>query len=423
VIPSAGHLGIASCGVVSAVGVGWEAMARALVEGRSGVAPAALFDTRALRCHTAAEIRDFDPHAFLAGKPLRGMSRSAHLACSAVSLALGDGGVAGAVGGSCADPARTGIVAGTVYGNVNSVVRFDVESQREGPRFVDATLFPNTVINSPAGFASIYFNIAGSNTTISGGISSSFAAIDYAAGLLASGSVDSVLAGGFEELSQWVYLGLHNGGRLAGSRAGDSENGTPFDRRRTGFVLGEGAAFVRLVRPETVQSGGRAPLAWIAGRGSAFVPGRLGEPEAVDAGEVREAMARAMREAIAAAHLSPADVDVVWASASGSRPQDALEAAALGDVFGPRAEQIPIAAAKGSLGECFGASGALQIAGALLTLREGLVPPTPGFIDTDCVPPLGGVCSCLQRIEARHVLVNAFDGLGNNASLLLSRAE
>ena len=178
---------------------------------------------------------------------------------------------------------------------------------------------------------------------------------------------------------------------------------------------------MRLVRPETVQAG-RALLAWIAGRGSAFVPGSLGELEAVDAREVREAMARAMREAIAAAGLSPTQVDVVWASANGSRALDTLEAAALGDVLGPRAAEIPVAAPKGALGECFGASGALQIAGALLTLREGLVPPTAGFVDTDCLPPLGGVCSCVQRIEARHVLVNAFDGLGNNASLVLSRA-
>ncbi|MFQ5601007.1 MAG: beta-ketoacyl-[acyl-carrier-protein] synthase family protein [Candidatus Krumholzibacteriia bacterium] len=412
------RIAIGSVGVISALGIGRQALCRSLAAGRGGIGKVSLFETTELRCHTAAEIRDFDPHDYLRGKPLRGMSRSAHLVCSATSLALSEAEQRFPL----PDAKRVALVAGTSHGNVNSVVRFDRESYYEGPKFVDAMLFPNTVINSPAGFVSIFFGLTGPNTTVSEGITSSLRAFDYAARLLQRGAADQVIAGGLEELSRWVYLGMHNSGRLAGSRAGDAEEAAPFDRRRTGVVLGEGVAMLQLLAPAAVERAGCAPHAWMTGYGESFVTGRLGEPDACDTGAARRAMVVAMRDALHAAGVRPGQVDAVWASAGGDRTLDALEAEALGEVFGERAGELPVVAVKGALGECFGASGALQVSGALLTLVEGIVPATHGFVETDCSPALGGLRSEPRRIEARHVLINGFSGSGNNASLVLSRA-
>lgn len=409
------RIAILGGGALTSIGTSRAAFGRALVQGRGGIAPVSSFDTSGLRCHLGGEIHDFDPHAHLEGKSLRGMSRSAHLACSAAALALGDGAP------RPEDPSRTALVAGTAYGNVHSMVRFDRESFQEGPRFVDATLFPNTVINSPAGFTSIFFRLSGPNTTLSDGAAASLAAFDYAAALLLRGAADEVLAGGFEELSSWVYLGLHNAGRLAGSRAGEAEIGVPFDARRTGIVAGEGAGWLRLALPERCAALGAAPLAWITGQGEAFAPGPLGSLAEVDARATRAAMVQAMRAALFAARLESRDIDVVWASASGSPLLDALEAEALVEVFGGRAAELPIAVVKSALGECFGASGALQALGALVTLQDGLVPPTLGFESGDADPALGGVRAAPQRVEARHVLLNAFPGRGTNRSLVLAR--
>jgi 3-oxoacyl-[acyl-carrier-protein] synthase II len=408
-------IAITACGVVSPFGVGLEALWRGLVEARSAVAPLAEFEVAP--APLVAPVRDFDPHVWLPGKPLRGMSRSAHLACTAAALAL-DPERAAAAGDDAVepvrDPQRVGLVAGTAYGNVHSMVRFDRESWQEGPRFVDATLFPNTVINSPAGFVSIFCGLTGSNTTVSDGVASSLAALDYAAGLVRRGQVDEVLAGGFEELSSWVVLGLRNAGRLTQGIDPEREP-RPLDAGRTGLVPGEGAGFLRLAAASE-----RPPLAWITGLGAAVAPGSLRTPHAVGPEGAHRAMTEAMQAALRAAELPPAAVDAVWTSASGSPALDALEAQALHDVFGPRAATLPLVAIKAAIGECFGASGALQVAAAVRALRAGLLPPTRGAAPASALEGLHGLSAEPRPITARHVLVNAFDGLGNNRSLVLS---
>jgi 3-oxoacyl-[acyl-carrier-protein] synthase II len=407
-------IAIAACGAVSPFGVGVEALWRGLVEGRSAVAPFAGFEVAGEPAPPAAAVRDFDPHTWLPGKPLRGMSRSAHLACTAAALALDP--ERDVARDPEPDPQRVGLVAGTAYGNVHSMVRFDRETWQEGPRFVDATLFPNTVINSPAGFVSIFFGLTGPNTTVSDGIASSHAALDYAAGLLRRGQADEVLVGGFEELSSWVVLGLRNAGRLA---AGDGPSGEPrpFGRDAAGCVPGEGAAFLRLVAGER-----RDALAWITGQGGASAPGSLRAPHALEPETAREAMAGAMRGALAAAGLPATAIDAVWASAGGDPALDGLEARALHDVFGSAAATLPVAAIKAAVGECFGAAGALQVAAAVRGLHAGVLPPTRGGGAGPAAAELRGLRPEPQAVAARHVLVNAFDGLGNNRCLVLSRS-
>jgi 3-oxoacyl-(acyl-carrier-protein) synthase len=296
------------------------------------------------------------------------------------------------------------------------MVRFDRETWQEGPRFVDATLFPNTVINSPAGFVSIFFGLGGPNTTIADGAASSLAALDYASTLLRRGRADAVLAGGFEELSPWVFLGLHNAGRLAVT-GGEGGGSVPFARGRSGIAPGEGAAFLRLAASSS------EPLAWITGQAAASAPGSLRAPQALDAAAARSAMVLAMRGALQSAGLGPEQVDAVWASAGGQPVLDALAAQALAEVFGARTAVLPVVAVKGALGECYGAAGALQVAAAVRGLQEGLLPPTAGEAPPDPDLGLGGLAARPRSLAAQHVLVNAFDGLGNNRSLVLSRAS
>jgi 3-oxoacyl-[acyl-carrier-protein] synthase II len=408
------RMAILGCGVVSPVAIGDEPTGTALLAGRTGVGEVSLFETDGLRCRLAAEVRDFDPHAHLAGKSLRGMSRSAHLACTAASLALAqpDGGERRA--------GRVGLVAGTAFGNVNSMVRFDRESFHEGPRFVDAMLFPNTVINSPAGFISIFFGLTGPNTTLSEGVSSGLAAFDYAASVLDRGAADEVLAGGFEELSQWLYLGLHNSGRLAGSGIDSLPEAIPFDPRSTGIVYGEGAAFLRLAAegalPQSGADGHPRVRGWITGMHDAYVAAGWRDRDG-RSDHVRGAMRRAMEGALEAAGLIPEDIGGVWASASGSPELDADEAAVLADLFGAHLPTLPIVAIKAALGESFGASGALQVASAVHALEDGQAPPTPGAGAARSELP--GLRNTPQPLPARAILVNAFNGRGNNRSLVV----
>ncbi|MFQ6094241.1 MAG: beta-ketoacyl-[acyl-carrier-protein] synthase family protein, partial [bacterium] len=292
---------ITGIGVLSPIGMGKEAFWQGL-ERSHAIKPITLFDTSDLKCTQAAEITDFNVKDHLSQRGLKYLSRSAQLACAATALALEDA----ALDLSAVDPPEVGVVIGTAFGNVNSMIAFDKEAWLEGPRFVNPMTFPNTVVNSPAGYISVLFGLTGLNATISTGRSSSLEALKYAAECLKRGEARVVLAGGCEELSEFVHLGFLKAGQLSGSKGDGIEKPAPLDRRRNGFVLGEGAVILSLERSDHAQSRGAHILAEIAGYGDAYAPAGSG----FDGFEVK-AEAEAMRRALLSSRLDPEDIGFI----------------------------------------------------------------------------------------------------------------
>jgi 3-oxoacyl-[acyl-carrier-protein] synthase II len=397
---------VTGAGAISPVADSPAGLHAALREGRSGLKPVELFPLNGLGPRQAGEIRPFDPRQHLGDRNLRPVDRTSRLLLVAAGQALD---AAGWTEERRAD-AELGLVVGTTFCSVHTIAEFDRRGLQLGPSHASPMDFANSVINAAAGQAAIWFGLRGVNSTISGGEASGLQAIAYAADLIRTGRAEALLAGGVEELCFESFLGFLRAGRLA---PGDGERPIPFDARRNGFALAEGAGLLVLEDAESAARRGAPVLAEVLGHGEVFaLSGRDGEAAA--------AVARAVRLALADAGTAPEEIDCLFASANGSVAGDRCEAVGVAAALGARAADLPVAAVKAMLGEALGASGGFQAVALLGSLEDGLLPGIPGLETPDEGFPLGGISQQNRRIEVRRALVNAVGSDGHCCAVVLS---
>ena len=403
---------ITGVGVVASNGIGKEAFWKNLENGTSGIKPVTLFDTSKTRCKLAGEVSNFKPEEYLGPKGQRNLDRSTKLALVAAKLAIDDSGFQ--ITEENTDD--VGVSLGTTLGSVWSISEFDKEALREGPRSVNPAHFPNTVINSPASQMSIKFNIKGFNATISSGFSSSLDAIGYAMNFLKLGRVKAVLAGGVEELCIQTFLGFYKIGHLAGSRLGKIEVNCPYDKRRNGIVLGEGAAILILEELEHAKKRNAHIYGEVLGYSTVFDPKsrNIYNPKG-------DGAADAMDATIKDAGLKPEDIDYICSTANSTLDCDVMETRAIKKVFGRLAYEIPISSIKSIIGECFSASGVLETAASALTLNEGSIPPTINYEKKDKRCDLDYVVNKSRAKKINNILINSDTPSGVNSSLLIGK--
>jgi 3-oxoacyl-[acyl-carrier-protein] synthase II len=380
----------------------------ALCAGASGLKPIELFATEGLGCHQAGEIRPFDPQSYLGERNLRPIDRTSRLLLVAAGQALEASG--------WTDEARAqsevGLVLGTTFCSVRTIAEFDRRGLQLGPSYASPFDFANSVINAAAGQTAIWFGLRGLNSTISAGEASGLAAIGYAVDQIRGGRASALLSGGAEELCFESFFGHYQAGRLCGSRGEEAEHPIPFDARRNGFALAEGAALVMLEDAGTAAGRGAPVLAEVLGHGAGFDPWRTPE------GAV-SAVARAVRLALEEAGLGPADVDCLSVSASGSVEGDRWEALGVAAALGERAADLPVTAVKSMLGEALGASGGLQVAALLGTLADGMLPGIAGLESLEVGFPLAAVQAGAARVRAGRALATALSADGHACALVL----
>lgn len=400
---------ITGIGVLSSIGQGKDAYWEALRRGATGVRPVTLFDTAPFHVKSAGEIADFDAPAYLGKKGLRDLDRSTRLVCSAARLALDDS----RLEVSEANTRSMGVSVGSTFGSLHSIAQFDLSSLIEGPRFVNPSHFPNTVINSPASQISIRFGIKGFNTTISTGFCAGLDALSYAVDFIRLGRAEVVLAGGVEELCEETFLLFHNLGYLSGMN-GTEPVSRPFDAGRDGFVLSEGAAMLILEDEEYAVKRGADIMAVVLGCGNAFDPEADGTFERAGRG-LNTAIAQGLEEA----GVRPKDVGYVCSCANGTPGLDRMEARVLKEIFGEDARQVPVSSIKSMIGETFSASGALAAAAAVGAIRQGFIPPTVNHRQADPLCVLDIVPNAARSQTVKTVLVTAADPYGQNSALVV----
>lgn len=404
---------ITGIGVLSPIAIGRDAYWQALVEGKTGFGPITLFDASSFKTRIAGEIKDFDAAIFLGKKGLRDLDRSTRLLCSAAKLAIDDSGLAINENTTHA----LGVSIGTTFGSLHSISQFDRAGLLEGPRAVNPSHFPNTVINSPASQASIRYKIKGFNTTISTGFCASLDALSYAADFIRLNRADAVLAGGVEELCEETFSGFHHLGCLSGLH-GSEPRCCPFDARRDGIILSEGAAVLVLEAEEHARERGATILAHVLGYANAFDPSA--DYQFNHAGQgLQSAITGALKESALAAE----DIDCISACANSSRGLDRLETSVIKRVFGEYSRNVPISSIKSMVGESYSASGALAVAAAVGSLHHHIIPPTVNYSvgDPDC--DLDYVPAGARQKPIRSVLLNAVDPYGQNSAVVLGRNE
>ncbi len=419
VAPEARRVVVTGIGLVSPLGDEPAALHRALAAGESGMRPISLFDTDGLGPPGhAAEVADFAPETYLGKVNLRPVDRTARLVIVAAHLAFEASGWT---------PERrkrheVGLVLGTMFGSVHTISAFDRRALVAGPKYAKPFEFANSVINAAAGQTAIWHDLRGLNSTVAGGTTAGLQALGYATEVIRTGRADAVLAGGADELCFESLYGFHRTGRLC------AEGGClPFDARRGGFALGEGAGLLMLEEASSALARGAPILAEIRGHGNCYDCSRGRDERAADA------VRRAVYLALADAGLEAGDVEAVAAAANGSVLGDRHEAlglaAALGGGGGSRhrrAESIldlPVTAVKSMLGESLGASGALATIALLESMRAGELPGIAGLEQPEPGLPLAGLSAEARRIDARRGLIDAVGLDGNVAALVVETLD
>jgi 3-oxoacyl-[acyl-carrier-protein] synthase II len=434
---------VTGAGVVSPLGDTPALVHAALASGASARRPIELFPTAGMGCREAGEIRPFEAQGYVGERNLRPLDRTSRLLVVAAQLALADSGW----GEAARSEHEVGLVLGTVFCSVRTIAEFDRRGLRLGPAHASPFDFANSVINAAAGQAAIWHRLRGVSSTVAAGEASGLLAIAQAAELVRAGRSAAVLAGGAEELCFESFYGYYRAGRLCGSRpagwgGGESEavggggrggeeeeerpaaavageRPVPFDARRNGFSLSEGAGLLMLEEAAAAAARGAAVRAEVLGWGSAFAaePGEAGLAAAVE---------RAVRLALADAGAEPTEIGFLSASASGSREVDRAEALGVAAALGGRAASLPVTAIKAMLGEGLGASAAWQAIDLVETMGDGVLPGIAGLERLEPGLPLPGAAAATRRLapaERRRALLTAAGADGHCAALVLGTAE
>ncbi len=256
------------------------------------------------------------------------------------------------------------------------------------------------------------FALPGPAITLSLSCAASAAALAYASEMLSAGRAQRLLVVGYDILSRCSWSGL------CALRTMSRDRLRPFDLHRSGTIFSEGSATLLLERDDICARRGGTALAEISGWATGNNGFHMTAPPPRASGG-----AQAMRQAMARAGLSPAEIDHINAHATGTKPNDVTEAQAIADLFGARAATIPITANKASLGHMLGAAGSVEAIVSILSLRHGLIPPTINFSTPDPACPVRLVTGAPLRAELRHVLSNSAGFGGCNAAIVLAHAN
>jgi 3-oxoacyl-[acyl-carrier-protein] synthase II len=405
---------ITGAGIVCPLGDSPAKLHESLCAGRVGLRPIELFSTDGLKCHLGGEIYSFSAKTYVGERNLRPLDRTSQLVISAAQLALDASGWSPEMRQS----QEVGLVLGTMFCSVHTISEFDRRALVSGPTYASPMDFANTVINAAAGQTAIWHNLRGVNSTIAAGTASGLQAIAYATELIRNGRANALLAGGADELCFESFYGFNHAEFLCGSNHSPGDFSIPFDLRRNGFALGEGAALLMLEDAESALRRGARIQAEIKGHGSGFDPSR-GADDQVSV----KAIARAIRLALDDAGMAKEQIDCLSASANGSVRGDRHEAQAIAASLNGHAQKVPVTAIKSMLGETLGASGAMQAVALVESLRSGVLPGISQLQELDEDFPLPMTSANSREMNLSNGIINSMGLDGNCCSIILARCE
>ena len=285
-----------------------------------------------------------------------------------------------------------------------------------GPRAVRPTTVPKAMFNSLSSQLSIHFGLTGPNHVIASACTSGSAAIGLGTLFIRQRLADIVLCGGAEAPLTPVMFTCWTNMRVLARHSEPQKASRPFDAKRNGLVLGEGAAMVVLESQESAERRGVIPLARVLGYGTSSDAHHITSPTV--AGQVA-----AMQNCLADARIKPEQVDYINLHGTATKANDETEATAVAEVFGRRGTDMPSSSTKSMLGHSLGASGAIEFAICVEAMRQGFVPPTINCDEPDPNLGLDYVPLTGRRHLVRLAMSNSFAFGGNNACLLLGRDE
>ena len=406
------RVAVTGVGVVSALGLGKETFLEALLAGRSGVRLIERFDTTDYPVKIAAEVRDFDPLAFIDKKMVRRMDRFSQYGVAASTMAMEDSGYPVAE-----DPYAIGAFIASGVGGLDTFYEQIGVLREKGPDRVSPFFIPMIIANMASALSSIALGLKGPVSATCTACAAATNALGDAFNIIRRGDAVAMLAGGAEAAVNEVGMSSFAALRAISPRNDEPERASrPFDAGRDGFVMGEGSGVLVLEELEHALNRGAHIYAEMVGYGMTGDAFHLTEPD-----ETGEPAGLAIKKALLDGGVDPSEVDYINAHGTSTPLGDVMETKAIKFALGDHAKKVMVSSSKSMFGHCLGAAGGLEAAATVLTMEAGKVAPTINLEDPDPQCDLDYVPNVARDAEVNVAVSNSFGFGGHNATIAFRR--
>ncbi|HOA35700.1 MAG: beta-ketoacyl-ACP synthase II [Dethiobacteria bacterium] len=407
------RVAVTGMGMVTPIGSGKEEFWQGLLKGRSGIRKVTAFDAGSYPCQIAGEVPDFDPARYMEKREAKKMDRFTQFGAAAALMAWRDAGL----DRDEIDRDAAGVFVGSGIGGIRTIEEQYSLLLEKGPRRVSPFLVPALIANMAAGYISILLLLRGPNSTAATACASSNHAVGDAYRVIQRGEAEIMVAGGAEAaISEIAFAGFCSARALSTRNDEPAQASRPFDRKRDGFVMGEGAGIVILESLDHALKRGAHIYAELAGYGMSADAYHITAPDPEGAGAVLS-----MQRALESASLAPEAVDYINAHGTSTEYNDRIETLAIKKTFGRHASSLAVSSTKSMTGHLLGAAGAVELIATLLCIEHQTVHPTINyeFPDPDC--DLDYVPNRARAMKIDVALNNSFGFGGTNATLVVKR--
>ncbi|MFN2568853.1 MAG: beta-ketoacyl-ACP synthase II [Candidatus Dormibacteria bacterium] len=405
---------VTGLGALSPLGKDVESTWQGCRDGRNGIGPIRQFDAGHLATRIAAEVKDFDAEAVVGRKETRRTSRCIQFALAAAREAAGDSGL-----DIDAMSQDVGVLIASGIGGLEVIERAVIALHEHGPRRVSPFTVPAMIADMPSGMVAIDLNARGPNYAIVSACASGAHAVGEAAEWIRRGDATAVLAGGTEAAVTNLGIASFNAMQALSTCNDHPERASrPFDRRRDGFVMGEGAGVLVLEEYEHARRRGAKLYAEVVGYGATADATHITQPSPDGEGAGRCVLA-----ALAQAGRRPDEVGYINAHGTSTQLNDAAETRAIKSAFGEAAATVPMSSTKSMHGHLLGAAGAVEAVISVMALRDQFVPPTINLDEPDPECDLDYVPHHGRSTAMDLALSTSFGFGGHNACLAFATAK
>lgn len=405
---------ITGLGIISPVGNNITEAWASITAGKSGITKITRFDASNFASRIAGEVKEFDVSHYLPAKDARRMDVFIHYGMAAAIQAIRDAGIEDL---AKFDAERIGVNIGSGIGGLPMIEQTDQAYHAGGPRKISPFFIPSTIINMVAGNLSIMYGFKGPNLAIVTACTTATHCIGCSARMIEYGDADIMVCGGAESCVTPLTVGGFASARALSTSNDDPASASrPWDLKRDGFVLGEGAGILVLEELEHARKRGVKIYAELAGFGMSADAHHMTAP--CDDGE---GAARCMKNALANARIDFDQVDYINAHGTSTPLGDLAETIAIKQCFGDHAKKVAISSTKSMTGHLLGAAGGVEAVFSALAIDRQIAPPTINLHEPDPACDLDYVPNQAREMKISVVLSNSFGFGGTNGTLVLRK--
>jgi 3-oxoacyl-[acyl-carrier-protein] synthase II len=405
---------VTGIGCVSPLGIGVDETWKGIVEGRSGITRITKFDASNLPSQIAGEVKNFKPQDFMPEKLVSRVDTFIQYAIASARMALEDANLVDVELGE-----RAGVIIGVGMGGVGQVERYTRILDERGYKRVTPFFIPMIIPNMAAGQVAILFGAKGPNLAVCTACAAGNHAIGEAYRMIKNGLIDIAICGGTESLITPLTVAGFSVMKALSTRNDEPEKASrPFDAKRDGFVIAEGAGILVLEELTHAQKRGAKVYAELIGYGATCDAYHMTAPS--PDGEGAETC---MKLALEDANIAPNEVDYINAHGTSTPLNDVAETKAIKKVFGEHAYKLMVSSTKSMTGHLLGGAGGLEAVITVKALETGIVPPTINLEEPDPECDLDYVPNQARRANIKVAMSNAFGFGGTNACLVFKKWE